>query len=306
MQPLVSVLMTSYNREDFIAEAIESVLASTYTNFELIIVDDCSKDNTVAIAKSFADKDTRIKVYVNERNLEQFPNRNKAASYATGKYIKYCDSDDKLFDWSLDYCVSMMEKYPEAGMGLLSTNPDIEQEYFTLEEAIQTNFYNKSILGIGPSGTILSRDAFEKIGFYNPNYGVPSDMYFNLKMASNFPIVLLKKDFFYYRRHDGQEYNNRYSYLLYNYKYLKDAFDLPGFQLSENQKEELLLKARKSFVGDMFTYIRNTREVRKAIKAFKSSEIGVIGFTKGIFQYSFRDIKNKILKTKLCAMFHGS
>ena len=52
-QPLVSILMTAYNREKYIAEAIESVLASTYKNFELIIVDDCSKDGTVAIAKTY-------------------------------------------------------------------------------------------------------------------------------------------------------------------------------------------------------------------------------------------------------------
>ena len=64
--PLVSVLMTAYNREKYIAEAIESVLASTYTNFELIIVDDCSTDKTVEIAKSYEVKDNRIKVYIND------------------------------------------------------------------------------------------------------------------------------------------------------------------------------------------------------------------------------------------------
>jgi glycosyltransferase involved in cell wall biosynthesis len=66
--PLVSVLMTSYNREKYIGEAIESVLESTYNNFELIIVDDCSTDNTVKIAKSFAEKDARVKVFCNDKN----------------------------------------------------------------------------------------------------------------------------------------------------------------------------------------------------------------------------------------------
>ena len=65
---LVSILMTAYNRQQFISEAIESVLASTFQNWELIIVDDASKDNTVSIAKSYADKDQRIKVYINENN----------------------------------------------------------------------------------------------------------------------------------------------------------------------------------------------------------------------------------------------
>ena len=68
--PVVSVLMTSYNRQDFIAEAIESVLNSTLKNFELIIVDDCSTDKTVDIAKSYEASDNRVKVYVNGKRCE--------------------------------------------------------------------------------------------------------------------------------------------------------------------------------------------------------------------------------------------
>lgn len=89
--PLVSILMTAYNREKYIAEAIESVLASTYTNFELIIVDDCSADRTLEIAKSYEEKDKRIKIYINEKNLGDYPNRNKAASLAKGVYLKYLE-----------------------------------------------------------------------------------------------------------------------------------------------------------------------------------------------------------------------
>src|SRR5438309_1057271 len=99
--PLVSILMTSYNRERYIAEAIESALKSTYTEFELIIVDDGSKDRTVEIARSFESKDKRVKVYVNEHNLGDYPNRNRAAGYATGKYIKYLDADDMIYPWGL-------------------------------------------------------------------------------------------------------------------------------------------------------------------------------------------------------------
>ena len=66
-QPLVSVLTASYNAEKFIRDAIESVLASSYKNFEFIISDDASTDNTAAIARSYAEKDDRIRVYVNEK-----------------------------------------------------------------------------------------------------------------------------------------------------------------------------------------------------------------------------------------------
>ncbi|WP_315819845.1 glycosyltransferase family 2 protein [Paraflavitalea speifideaquila] len=98
-QPLVSILMTSYNRQQYIGEAIKSVLESTYKNFELIVVDDCSKDKTVELAKHYEAHDARVKVYVNEQNLGDYPNRNKAASYASGKYLKYVDADDTLYPW---------------------------------------------------------------------------------------------------------------------------------------------------------------------------------------------------------------
>ena len=77
--PQVSVLMTSYNRQDYIAAAIESVLASSLENFELIIVDDRSSDDTLSIARKYEQRDARIKVYLNEKNLGDYPNRNKAA-----------------------------------------------------------------------------------------------------------------------------------------------------------------------------------------------------------------------------------
>src|SRR6186713_1635409 len=105
-QPLVSVLMTSYNREKYISDAIESVLASTYVNFEVIVVDDCSKDRTVELARSYAERDSRIKIYENEKNLGDYPNRNRAATYAKGKYLKYIDADDYIYPWGLELLIS--------------------------------------------------------------------------------------------------------------------------------------------------------------------------------------------------------
>ncbi|RZK18039.1 MAG: glycosyltransferase family 2 protein, partial [Flavobacterium sp.] len=72
--PLVSVLMTTYNREKFITESIESVLFSSYTNFELIIVDDASTDQTAIIAQRYAAKDNRVRLIVNESNIGDYPN----------------------------------------------------------------------------------------------------------------------------------------------------------------------------------------------------------------------------------------
>ena len=67
--PVVSVLMTSYNREKYIAAALESVLSSHFADFEVIVSDDASSDATVDIARAFAAQDDRVQVYVNQQNL---------------------------------------------------------------------------------------------------------------------------------------------------------------------------------------------------------------------------------------------
>ena len=87
-EPLVSVLITSYNREKYIASSIESVLAQTFGDFELLITDNCSTDSSVEIANEYASRDARIRVVVNETNLGQFGNRNRAMTLARGQYIK--------------------------------------------------------------------------------------------------------------------------------------------------------------------------------------------------------------------------
>src|SRR5678815_4561869 len=92
--PSVSVVLTAYNREHYIAESIESVLAQSYGDFELIIVDDASSDRTAAIIESYARTDPRITMEVNDRNLGDYPNRRKAAGLARGRFLKYHDSDD--------------------------------------------------------------------------------------------------------------------------------------------------------------------------------------------------------------------
>ncbi len=101
--------MTAYNRQKYIAEAIESVLSSSFTNFELLIFDDGSTDNTIQITESYVKRDKRIQLFQNPVNLGDYPNRNAAAAKAKGKYIKYLDSDDYFLEGGLEYCVKIFE-----------------------------------------------------------------------------------------------------------------------------------------------------------------------------------------------------
>lgn len=109
MDELVSIIMPSWNTAQFIGESIKSVLAQTYTNWELIIVDDCSTDNTDEILQPFL-SDKRIKYFKNEKNSGAAVSRNKALREAKGKWIAFLDSDDLWLPEKLERQISFMKK----------------------------------------------------------------------------------------------------------------------------------------------------------------------------------------------------
>jgi len=109
MNELVSIIMPSYNTGKYIKETIESVVNQTYTNWELIIVDDCSTDNTDEIIKVF-NNDKRIKYLKNEKNSGAAVSRNIALREAKGKYIAFLDSDDLWKKEKLDKQIKFMKE----------------------------------------------------------------------------------------------------------------------------------------------------------------------------------------------------
>lgn len=107
---LVSIVMPSYNSKRFIAESIKSVQSQTYGDWELLVVDDCSKDGTVAIAESIAKDDPRIHVFSNELNSGAACSRNRALREARGDWIAFLDSDDLWKPEKLEKQLAFMRK----------------------------------------------------------------------------------------------------------------------------------------------------------------------------------------------------
>lgn len=107
---LVSIITPCYNSADFIAETIEAILAQTYTEWELLITDDCSKDNTVEIVKSYIKKDSRIKLFQLEKNGGGGVARNNSIAQAQGRYIAFCDSDDRWYPTKLEKQIAFMQE----------------------------------------------------------------------------------------------------------------------------------------------------------------------------------------------------
>lgn len=285
-KPLVSVLMTVYNREKYIAEAIKSVLASSYTHFELIIVDDCSTDKSVEIAKTYETRDKRIKVYVNKENLGDYPNRNKAASYAKGKYIKYLDSDDIIYPHGLEVMVNAMEEFPEAAYGL-SFNSYMGKRKFPIKlssvDSILYHFTFKGLLYIGPSGAIYKKEFFDSMGKFNPDFKVAADYEFNLRAANNSCIVLFQRDLIWWRQHDGQEIINSDQ----NDDYIKLNYQINEQQLTKSpltpiQKKRLLVN-NKILMGRRLSKMIFKFNFLRVIKIIQVTQFPMYYFIRCIF-----------------------
>ena len=122
---LISIIMPSYNGEKWIKETIACVQAQTYSNWELIITDDASSDNTVAFIREEQQKDSRIKLYVSEINQGAGKSRNNSLMKAQGRFVAYLDSDDLWVDCKLEHQLRFMK---ENNIAMCYTDYDIVNE----------------------------------------------------------------------------------------------------------------------------------------------------------------------------------
>lgn len=208
--PTISVLMTSYNRERLIGAAIESTLAQTFEDFELLIVDDRSTDGTADVARGYARRDSRIRVVENEVNLGQFANRNHAAGLARGRLLKFHDSDDLMYPHCLAVMLAALAAAPEAGFALSTGRwwpggpcPML----LTPRMCYQREFLGAGMFNAGTAGALFRAEAFAELGGF-PEMGVGSDHIFWLRACARVSVVLAPGDLFWYRVHLQQEFQS--------------------------------------------------------------------------------------------------
>lgn len=170
----VSVVITSYNYEKYIKDAIDSVLSQTYSDFEIIIVDDCSSDKSVEVIKQFNDK--RIKFIQNERNLGLKASMQKAISHCTGEWIAFLESDDMWVSDTLEKRLLCAEKYPQVGI-IFNDVYEFGDEKWLL--AVKKNFDRVR--------KILNKKTFPKNIFYDINIH---------NLILTFSSVMIRKEFF--------------------------------------------------------------------------------------------------------------
>lgn len=213
--PKVSVSIPTYNRQDYIGEAIDSVLQQTFTDFELIIVDNCSTDNTPEIIKKYALADKRIKYYRNEYNMGACSNINRAMLLARGEYVKLLFSDDKLAPRCLKVFVEKMERHLDVSLitsfiQYIGNGDHIKGESrFPGTGKLDGKIYQKDLLINGnwpgsPSGVMFRRKDLH-FGLFNHmwiDWLGDLDMWLRLLSVGN--IYVVPEILSYFRIHDKQ------------------------------------------------------------------------------------------------------
>jgi glycosyltransferase involved in cell wall biosynthesis len=195
MTPEISVIITSYNRGTYLSTAIQSVLDSSFQNFELIISDDKSKDNSYEIACDFATKDNRIRVFQNESNIGDYPNRILSINRSNGKWIKFVDCDDFI---SVD-CLQLMVDFAnktKANFGLCAPK-ETEFRLLDSKSAFDTGVLNY----YGPTGSFFRKERYNELGGFVNRITV-SDWHMWQRFAIDGPIMVFPERLATWRDHD--------------------------------------------------------------------------------------------------------
>lgn len=209
MKPAISVIMSVYNGETYLAEAIESVINQTFKNWELIVINDCSTDSTSEILAGFASKDERIKVHTNEVNLKLPSSLNKAITLSIGKYIARMDADDICLPDRLEKQYKFMEENREIDMSSC--------RFMTVKNGVymsggaggrcDNQALRTMLLVANPilhPGVIAKAEVMKKLG-YDTTLTCTEDLELWTRMAmENFKMQILPECLLIYRLHDKQ------------------------------------------------------------------------------------------------------
>ncbi|WP_269540975.1 glycosyltransferase family 2 protein [Cerasicoccus fimbriatus] len=289
--PTVSVLVTIYNRAHFIEETVRSILQSDYEDYEIILLDDRSKDDSYAVAKKLAESDPRIRAYQNEENLGDYPNRNAVAAKARGKYLKYVDADDVIYPHTLGLMVRAMESHPEAGLGLEHSEQQAAKPYpflLSSEQAYQKHFIDRGCLSCGPSGAIMRRDAFAKLGGFGA-YGVASDNDMWLRLAALSDVILFGPGLMWWRIHEGQEIRSakaQREYLILGYQVARQALTADTCPLKPADREAALQKIQQHQARRIIALAVKGKNLALAREACEASGLSWAQLLKGLNRYA--------------------
>ncbi len=282
----VSVIVPIYNAGNYLDKCINSIVNQTYSNLEIILIDDGSNDNSPEIYKIWCEKDDRIKTIVQE-NSGQASARNRGLDCANGKYICFVDSDDYIDSLMIEKMVTRMEEDASdiccCGMNLVYANGDVsaikrESKIIRSAEAFKDLFnVNGSKIGLEVWNKIYKNDIFKKIRFSVDM--IYEDAEINIRILENdYLISVMEEPFYNYFQSENSTMRKKFNYRDFDrLKVWKTALDIA-------------IKTYPNCVE-----IAKIRKLRCEIYLLYKGIINKIDFSQDFFD----QIRNDILKTPI-------
>ena len=276
---LFTIATITYNSEKWVRQAIESVLASSYTDFEFLIADDCSTDNTWDIIQEY--NDARIRSWRNEHNIGEYPNRNKVLSEASGEYLLFLDGDDILYKHTLRNLSEYIDAFPNAIMiwGVPSANIDFAVLPYQFDPEITLRLIYETTIPlaiIGFSETVFRINDLRNVGCLPNQYAI-GDTYIKKRLALEGPVLMVPMGFAFWRRSEMQASQQASK----NFKGFKEAFriDLEILEQSQLQNKDKLLQLIKgSFIRRMIKHTVLKGRFHLFFLLFKVSGLTLLDF----------------------------
>lgn len=309
--PLFTVATITYNSSKWVREAVESILSSTFTDFELIISDDCSTDNTWKIIQEY--KDERIVAVRNKQNLGEYANRNQALQLSKGKYILYIDGDDILYKDSLAKYANYIQYFPDAkavwGVYPVFFDFVVLPYQFTPIELTALNYlstYPISLVGFAES--VFEVEALKKLGGFDNRFAI-GDTYIKRKFSCFYNVVLIPAGQAFWRQTPHQASNR----VRQNYRQLKEMVWIDNeilqadyFPLTGSEKGIAFQNFKNRSIKSV---VRNTLQKKRVFDFFRlmrSLPVSFFGlkylFKKGDYSYKAGGTP----ETPLCNSYHFS
>jgi len=226
--PTVSVVIAAYNRARFLPETIDSVLGQRFRDFELIVVDDGSTDETQQVLKPYGD---RVRYFYQE-NSGPSAARNLGVRHARGEWIAIQDSDDLSTPDHLESLFAFAEKNPDCGMvfanGAYLGGPEHNRETIIPKEKSRRlaqqgvrllDLFEKSIVRL--QAALLSKTCLETIGGHDESLRICMDLDLAFRIFMRYPVAYLDKVVFLYRKHEGNIGRNQDVRLLENIRVIE-------------------------------------------------------------------------------------
>jgi glycosyltransferase involved in cell wall biosynthesis len=245
MKEIVSICIPTYNGATYLAKTIDSVLAQTFSNFEVLIVDDQSEDDTLEIARSYAARDLRIRLVQNPGNLGLVGNWNRCIELAKGEWIKFIFQDDLLVPECLNKMIgfhqnsSGKEKVIFCKRDYIFENLNDPHDLNLKMNKVQffwdffpntiritpldtikiiTKWSGRNIFG-EPSSYLIHRDVFDRFGLFDPNFHHICDNEYWFRIGVNLNVLMIPETLVHFRVHEKSttNFNRREKWLQMRY-----------------------------------------------------------------------------------------